>query len=254
VIRPLEGLAARILFFVAAACLGSTAAAEPAPKIALIIDDLGYRLAEGERAVHLPGAVAVAVLPHATHSVLLAREADAYGKEVVLHVPMQPLDAEVNPGPGALEIAQSRGELTAVLADDLAAVPFVSGVSNHMGSLLTQQSAQMGWLMDELHARATLFFIDSYTTPASVGLATAREHGVAALRRDVFLDADPTPAAIHAQWQRLLARAKARGSALGIGHPYAATLALLERELPDLAAEGLTLVPLSALLPARSAP
>jgi polysaccharide deacetylase 2 family uncharacterized protein YibQ len=77
---------------------------------------------------------------------------------------------------------------------------------------------------------------------------------VPALRRDVFLDADPTPAAIHAQWQRLLARARTRGSALGIGHPYAATLALLERELPDLAAEGLTLVPLSALLPARSAP
>jgi uncharacterized protein len=254
VIRPLEGLAARIVVFVTAACLAPTLAAAPAPKIALIIDDLGYRLAEGERAVHLPGVVAVAVLPYATHSVLLAREADSRGKEVVLHLPMQPLDAEVNPGPGALEVAQSRSELAAVLAADLAAVPFARAVSNHMGSLLTQRPTQMGWLMDELHERTTLFFIDSYTTPASVGLVTAREHGVPALRRDVFLDADPTPAAIEAQWQRLLERARSHGTALGIGHPYPATLALLELKLPSLAAEGLALVPLTALLSSASAP
>jgi polysaccharide deacetylase 2 family uncharacterized protein YibQ len=254
VIRPLEGLAARIVFVMAAACLAGALRAEPAPKVALIIDDLGYRLAEGERAVHLPGVVAVAVLPYATHTVLLAREADAYGKEVVLHLPMQPLDAEVNPGPGALVVGQSRSELAAVLAADLAAVPFARAVSNHMGSLLTQRSAQMGWLMDELRARTRLFFVDSYTTPASIGLAAARQHGVPALRRDVFLDTDPAPAAIEAAWQRLLAHARSHGTALGIGHPYGATLTLLERELPRLAGEGLTLVPLTALLPAQSLP
>jgi polysaccharide deacetylase 2 family uncharacterized protein YibQ len=81
-----------------------------------------------------------------------------------------------------------------------------------------------------------------------VGLAAAREYGVPALRRDVFLDADPAPGAIEAQWQRLLARARTQGAAVGIGHPYAATLALLERELPALAASGVVLVPLSALL------
>ncbi len=69
-----------------------------------------------------------------------------------------------------------------------------------------------------------------------------------ALRRDVFLDTDPAPAAIEAQWRRLLARARTRGTAVGIGHPYAATLALLERELPGLAASGVVLVPLSSLL------
>ncbi len=251
--RSLEAFAA-IAFVMAGVCLAGAISAEPAPRVALIIDDVGYRLEEGERAVHLPGAVAVAVLPYATHSVLLAREADAYGKEVVLHLPMQPLDPLVNPGPGALAVAQSRSELAAVLAADLAAVPFARAVSNHMGSLLTQQPAQMGWLMDELHERATLFFVDSYTTSASVGLATARQHGVPALRRDVFLDSDPDPGAIEAEWRRLLAHARTHGTAIGIGHPYGATLALLERELPGLAAEGLALVPLTALLPTSSAP
>lgn len=245
--RRVEDAVSHIVFLLAA-LVAASAVAEPLPRVALIIDDVGYRLAEGERAVRLPGAVAVAVLPFGTHSVALAREADAQGKEVVLHLPMQPLGGAEDPGPGALQIGQSRSELATVLAADLAAVPFVVGVSNHMGSLLTQQTDQMGWLMDELRSREPLFFIDSYTTAASVGLAAAREHGVPALRRDVFLDADPAPAAIEAQWQRLLARARTHGVAVGIGHPYAATLALLERELPALAARGITLVPLSALL------
>jgi polysaccharide deacetylase 2 family uncharacterized protein YibQ len=253
VIRRLDGLAAHIVL-VAAACLSWAAQAQPGSRIALIIDDVGYRLDEGQRAVNLPGAVAVAVLPYATHSVLLAREADAVGKEVVLHLPMQPLDTSVDPGPGALGIVQSRSEVAAVLAADLAAVPFARAVSNHMGSLLTQQQEQMGWLMDELHERNPLFFVDSFTTPESVGLTVAREHGVPALRRDVFLDNDPAPAAIEAQWQRLLTLARSRGVAIGIGHPHATTLALLEHELPRLAADGLTLVPLSALLPATAAP
>jgi polysaccharide deacetylase 2 family uncharacterized protein YibQ len=253
VIRVLDGLAAHIVL-VAAACLSWSVQAQSSSRIALIIDDVGYRLDEGQRAVNLPGAVAVAVLPYATHSALLAREADAVGKEVVLHLPMQPLDTSVDPGPGALGIVQSRSEVAAVLAADLAVVPFARAVSNHMGSLLTQQQEQMGWLMDELHERNTLFFVDSYTTPESVGLTVAREHGVPALRRDVFLDNDPAPAAIEAQWQRLLTLARSRGVAIGIGHPHASTLALLEQELPRLAADGLTLVPLSALLPATEAP
>ncbi len=245
--RRVERAVSHFLLLVAT-WLAAPTVAEPLPKVALIIDDVGYRLVEGERAVRLPGAVAVAVLPFGTHSVVLAREADAQGKEVVLHLPMQPLADAEDPGPGALAMGQSRAELATVLAADLAAVPFVVGVSNHMGSLLTQQVDQMGWLMDELHHREPLFFIDSYTTAASVGLAAAREYGVPALRRDVFLDADPAPAAIEAQWQRLLARARAHGAAVGIGHPYAATLALLERELPALAASGVLLVPLSVLL------
>jgi len=249
--RRVERVVSHLLLLVAT-WLAAPAVADPLPQVALIIDDVGYRLAEGERAVRLPGAVAMAVLPFGTHSVALAREADAQGKEVVLHLPMQPLAGDEDPGPGALELGQSRAEIATVLAADLAAVPFARGVSNHMGSLLTQQADQMGWLMDELRQREPLFFVDSYTTAASVGFAAAREHGVPALRRDVFLDADPAPAAIEAQWRRLLARARTHGVAVGIGHPYAVTLALLERELPALAASGITLVPLSALLKGRA--
>jgi polysaccharide deacetylase 2 family uncharacterized protein YibQ len=242
------------LIGVAVAGFVGAAHAGPVPQVALIIDDLGYRWDEGLRAARLPGPVAVAVLPHTAHSIALAREADTYGKEVVLHLPMQALDANADPGPGALAVGDSRGEFAAVFAADLAAVPFARAVSNHMGSLLTRDPGQMRWLMEELRTHAPLFFVDSYTTAASVGLEIARENGVPALRRDVFLDGDLAPEAIAAQWQRLLAKARAHGVAIGIGHPHTATLDFLERELPGLDAAGLMLVPLTTLLPIGKAP
>jgi polysaccharide deacetylase 2 family uncharacterized protein YibQ len=222
------------------------------PKIAIIIDDLGYRFAEGQRAVRLPGPVAVAILPHTPYAAGLASEADSRGKEIVLHVPMEALEAELL-GPGALELDQTRSELAGALAADLAAVPLALAVSNHMGSSLTREAVPMRWIMEELKSRETLFFVDSYTTADSVALQAAREAGVRALRRDVFLDGDQTPAAVQREWLRLLARARERGFALAIGHPHAATLEFLERALPALAASGVALVPLADLLDAEPA-
>jgi polysaccharide deacetylase 2 family uncharacterized protein YibQ len=206
VTRFLQWLAVPILLTVGGAVPGL--AAGPAPRVALIIDDVGYRWDEGLRAVRLPGAVAIAVLPHATHSAALAREADGQGKEVVLHLPMQAMAATEDPGPGALELDHTRSEFAAVFAADLAAVPFARAVNNHMGSLLTRHPGHMRWLMEEMQAHGSLFFIDSYTTAASVGLQVAHESGVPALRRDVFLDGELEPAAIEVQWQRLLAEAR----------------------------------------------
>lgn len=228
----------------------ATATVDPAPAqpaIAIIIDDVGYRLAEGTRAVRLPGPVAVAVLPHTAHGAALAREADAAGKEVLLHLPMQAISADEEPGPGALELDQTRSEFAAVLAADLAAVPFVRGVNNHMGSLLTRHPGHMRWLMEELKARPPLFFIDSYTSAQSVGLLIAKEEGVPAMRRDVFLDAEDDAAAVEAEWRRLIALAHTRGRAIAIGHPYPTTLAVLERLLPALPESGVRLVPLAEL-------
>jgi polysaccharide deacetylase 2 family uncharacterized protein YibQ len=196
--------------------------------------------------------VAVAVLPHTAHAAALAREADDRGKEIVLHLPMQAAEPGHTLGPGALELDHTRSEFSAVLAADLAAVPLARGVSNHMGSLLTRHPGHMRWLMEELRTRGPLFFVDSFTTPRSVGLQLAREQGVPALRRDVFLDTDQAPESIERQWRRLIERARERGFAIGIGHPYPVTLDWLEHALPALGADGIELVPLRSLLETAS--
>lgn len=238
---------ARHAFWPLLACLAGTAGATDA-KVAIIIDDLGNQRRLGQRAVRLPAAVAIAVLPHTPFGYELAQEAYDRGKEVLVHVPMQAEQRELDLGPGALHLGQTRVEFMATLASAVAAVPYASGLNNHMGSLLTRNSEHMGWLMGELR-RSDLFFIDSYTTHLSVGLGTARERGVPALKRDVFLDGEPERASIAGQWARLLNIADETGFAVAIAHPYPITLEFLEAVLPELEAADYTVVPLRMLLP-----
>ncbi len=218
------------------------------PRIAIIIDDLGYRYDAGKRAINLPGPLSFAVLPKTPHAVALAELAHAAGKDVLLHQPLQPMTSVGVSDPGNIDIEMTHRELAATLASNLASVPYVVGINNHRGSLLTRHPGHMQWLMEEIHLRGNLFFLDSYTTPQSVALQLAHENAVPAIKRDVFLDSDPSPEAIGKEFERLKKLARKNGVAVGIGHPYAATLDVLERELPQLEAEGFQLVGVRPLI------
>jgi len=235
---------AALLFLLAFAA--TAAAAEPGSEVAigLIIDDLGNNLREGERAAHLPGAVACAVLPHTPYAKTIADAAYASGKEVILHLPMESRDAQEEPGPGQLDTGMPALEMQATLDYNLTTVPHVVGVNNHMGSLLTTEPIAMDWLMRELSQRH-LFFVDSRTAAGSVAAASARTLGVPVLERDVFLDDDLSPQAVAAQLTRLEHLARRHGFALAIGHPHPVTLTALEQWLPQLKERGIRLIPLT---------
>lgn len=222
----------------------SRTAGSDKPRIAIIVDDFGYQLAAGRRGVSLPGPVACAVLPQTPRAELLAEAAHAAGKEVLMHLPLQAV-GEQAAEPGGIFLDMSREQLAQAFAGNLASIPHVIGVNTHRGSLLTRHPGHMHWLMEEIDARGNLFFVDSYTTADSIALQLARESGVPAVRRDVFLDPDAAPATVEREFARLKKLARVRGMAVGIGHLYPATLALLERELPKLESEGIELVSIS---------
>jgi polysaccharide deacetylase 2 family uncharacterized protein YibQ len=221
--------------------------AQDRPRIAIIIDDLGYALAAGERAVSLPGPVTCAILPGTPVARRLAASAAAAGKEILVHLPMQAVAHDDGDEPVSIGLDTTRHGFAQVFEDALDAVPGAVGVNNHRGSLVTRHPGHMLWLMQEIRAREPMFFVDSYTTHRSVALMIAAESGVGAVKRDVFLDNDASPEAIREAFERLKRLAEARGAAVAIGHPHEHTLALLERELPRLADEGFELVPISAL-------
>ena len=218
------------------------------PRVAIIIDDLGYALDAGRRAIALPGPVTYAVLPGAPRTAILANNAHENGKEVLLHLPLQAYPEDRAQEPGGINLDMSRQEFGATFEAALASVPHAIGVNGHRGSLLTRHPGHMQWLMEELLAHDDLFFIDSYTTHKSVALQLARESGIRAMRRDVFLDPDRLPGTVAREFERMKQLARERGFAVAIGHPYPATLEFLERELPKLEAEGLELVAISVLL------
>jgi polysaccharide deacetylase 2 family uncharacterized protein YibQ len=232
----------------AALLLTSPGGANVPPRISIIIDDLGYQLEAGRRAIDLPGPLAYAILPGAPRARILAELANEHGKEVLLHLPLEAVESNGRFEPGAIMLDMSHTAFQAAFEAAIQSVPFAVGVSSHRGSLLTRHPGHMGWLMKEILRHDGLFFIDSYTTHESIALRIAAESGVTAIKRDVFLDHNRRPGEVRAQFERLKKLARLRGKAVGIGHPYPETLELLERELPNLAAEGIRLVPVSQLI------
>ena len=218
------------------------------PAIALIIDDLGATMRPTKRAIRLPGPVAMSFLPGGKHTGELAQLAYAHDKEVMLHLPMQALGQQSHRHAGELMEDMPEQQFTDILSRNIARVPHVSGVNNHRGSLLTQQSENMAWLMQALHDHGELFFIDSRTTAQTVAADMAQVYGVPTTSRNVFLDNEPTPQAVRKQFRELLRHARTEGTALAIGHPHPATLTVLAEELPRLAAQGIQLVPVSQLI------
>lgn len=239
----------RPLVLIAAGLLGATALAAPdRPRISIIIDDLGYERAAGVRAIALPGPTAYAILPDTPHAVTLADLAHARDKDVLLHLPLQAQDAAEPGEPGTLLLDMTQEVFRRTLAAHVDAVPYIVGISTHRGSLLTRHPGHMDWLMDEILTRDRLVFIDSRTTSRSVAFRLARERGVPSLERDVFLDSDPSIDAIGREFDRLKTIAAHQGFAVGIGHPYPATLEFLERMLPSLDEDGFELRRISELV------
>lgn len=224
----------------------------PPARLAIVIDDLGYLWRNGLRAIALPGPLTVAVLPHTPHAATLAARAHAAGRTVLLHLPMEPSSTS-DPGPGALRSTMSRTEFERTLARNLDAVPFISGVNNHMGSRLTAEQEPMDWLMSALQPTG-LFFLDSRTTPDSLAAARADAHAVPWRKRDVFLDTLVDEAFVERQLKIAAALAHRRGHAILIGHPHDITLRVLERHLRSdwLQTRNLELVALDQLTAPQS--
>jgi polysaccharide deacetylase 2 family uncharacterized protein YibQ len=221
-------------------------------RIAIIIDDLGYQLTAGSRALALPGKVAFSFLPGTPHAKKLARRAHEQGKEVLLHLPLQ-AESEANHeeamrDPIGIRLEMSRSQVSSEFASALQSVPHAVGVNGHRGSLLTRHPGHMQWLMEEISARDGLFFVDSYTTHKSVALQIAGELNVAAVKRDVFLDPDRSSDTVAREFERLVTIARKRGAAIAIGHPHETTLGFLEQQIPLLAASDIELVRVGELV------
>jgi polysaccharide deacetylase 2 family uncharacterized protein YibQ len=214
--------------------------------VAIIIDDIGYNRNQGLAAINIPGNLTYAIIPHSPYAKFLATTAHQQRKEVILHAPMSNIH---NHPLGKSGLTEDMGEAVfdSTLLDALASVPHISGVNNHMGSLLTQMQRPMEWTMKTLKANG-LFFIDSRTTPASVAWKTAQKYNIASLKRDVFLDHQRDSIFIAEQFERFISIAKRNGYAIAIAHPYPETTKYLIDNIHRLEAHGIRLRSASELV------
>lgn len=217
------------------------------PKVAIIIDDLGYDKKMAEKFLELDVVLNFSVLPHSPYTKKIARAARVKGFEIMLHLPMEPNEYPAfNPGPGALLMSMSPDELISQLNNNIDAVPDVKGVNNHMGSKMTAESDRMHQIFTVLKQRG-LFFIDSRATHQTLCRPSARLFQIPFGERDVFIDHIQKPDFIRKQLQHLIHIARSRGQAIGIAHPSKTTLKILREELPYLQ-KNVEFVPVSQMV------
>ncbi|MBI2425016.1 MAG: divergent polysaccharide deacetylase family protein [Candidatus Hydrogenedentes bacterium] len=217
------------------------------PRLAIILDDGGNVWARSEEVLALDNRLTLAILPLTTYAQQTAEAALTKGFEVMLHMPMETINPSDDPGPGKIMIAMNAEEIREKTEAALASVPGVRGVNNHTGSLYTADRQKMQEFLAVLKEKE-LFFVDSRTHASSQGYQIAQDLGVLSAQRDIFLDNDRSQAAIRAQFEALLDVAKSNGQAIGIGHFYQETAAVLTEAIPRLDEMGIQLVHASELV------
>ena len=183
------------------------------------------------RLCSLPVAFSVAVLPYQEHTRESAEIAHRMGKEVMLHLPMEPVGYPGpgrDPGPNAILYNLTESEVRRRTRMAMDEIPHRTGVNNHMGSRITPDRSRMGWVLREVKARK-FFFVDSRTEKESVAFDLAQELSIPAVQRQVFLDDDKAFPEMEKQWERALKLAEKEGSVLIIGHIYPETVEALEK-------------------------
>lgn len=221
-----------------------------APKIAIVLDDLGIDTRRSHRAVALPAPLTLAYLPYADGLEDQTRAARRAGHELLVHIPMQPHGADADPGPNALDMRLGAIEVLSRLEWDLDRFEGYVGINNHMGSLFTESEEGMRLVAEGLRDRG-LIFLDSLTSPRSVAAVTAASMGVPTTVRDVFLDNTDTAAEVELRLAQTERIARQTGTAIAIGHPRDATLNVLEAWIPKAREAGFVLVPLTSVLQIR---
>jgi polysaccharide deacetylase 2 family uncharacterized protein YibQ len=223
------------------------------PRVAIVIDDLGLDRARTERVIGLPAAVTLSFLAYSGDLPRLTDAARRNGHEMIVHVPMEPVNTKLDMGPNGLMTAQPRDEVLRRLDWDLGRFDGYVGINNHMGSRFTGDTQAMGWVMDELKSRG-LMFLDSRTIATSIGTKVAAAAGVPFAERDVFLDDDQSESAVEQRLKEVETIARKKGTAIAIGHPHDPTIDALIGWIANLPQKGIVLVPLTNVVKTRTGP
>ncbi len=210
--------------------------------VAIIVDDMGTSIGEVNELMAIRLPLTFSIIPGLAKVKGVAQAAHAGGYQVMIHIPMEPQGyPQQRMEQSGLLLAQSDGEIQKRLNGFLQAVPYARGANNHMGSRFTEDRGKMETVLGFLKGKG-LFFIDSRTTPRSVGNSLAREMGLETASRNVFIDNVQDVGAIKEQLEQLAAMARHKGGAIGICHPHKTTIQALSTTMPELQRSGITFV------------
>lgn len=217
-------------------------------KLAIVVDDFGYRSEATTRILAIGEPLTCAVLPDARTTAQDGLDAYNAGKLVILHMPMEAIDGSKSEGDGFIRAGMEEDTVKSMLGDALGKVPMAEGISNHMGSRVSLDKGVLGAVIEEAKERG-LFYLDSRTTSDTVGPEVARETGAEVYMNDIFIDGVDDVEYIKAKLWEAADKAIANGQAVAIGHVKLSTARALEEVLPKMRDYGVELVFVNELSP-----
>ncbi|MFC1734778.1 divergent polysaccharide deacetylase family protein [Candidatus Hydrogenedentota bacterium] len=218
-----------------------------APKLAIIVDDLGNGMGKTfQRLLTLDIPLTGSILPKLKLSRRTAEALNDKGIEVMLHLPMESLSGP-DKSPGALTLNMTEEDISRVLVEDMMTVPFAKGINNHTGSAMTESRANMEVFIECL-AELGMYFVDSRTSTKSVAYDVALDYGIMAGHNLHFVDSMYSQKSPREEFMVLLSRTKKNGRGIGVMHPKAGSVNALVELLPEFQRRGIRLVTVSEIV------
>ncbi|MEN2998455.1 MAG: divergent polysaccharide deacetylase family protein [Brevinematia bacterium] len=196
------------------------------PIICIVIDDFGYSLEEYVVKAIKDLPITISIIPFLERSKEVYQIARRFGKEVILHIPMEAYRNEGNEK-RYIRTSMSEEQIVSFLEEAFQEID-AEGINNHMGSKATEDERVMTAVISFLRKK-NKFFLDSITTPNTVGMRKARECGMVPLKRDIFLDNYSTRYHILDQLENMEKIARTKGYCIAIGHARKGTLHTLAK-------------------------
>ena len=219
------------------------------PRIAVLINGMG--LSDGvtaEAIKGLPAPISVAYGAYGRNLQDWVERARGAGHEVLLQVPLEPLDYPTNdPGPHTLLTSLPPEENMKRLQWLMSRFTGYVGVTNQMGAKFETTQASLVPVLEEIKARG-LLFLDDGTVKDSAGSQVAGTIGLDYAAADVQIDAVPSPDDINKALARLEAVAKEKGSAIGVASAKPGTIKQISQWAGQLQGKGIVLIPVSAAI------
>ncbi len=225
---------------------------QPAKEVAIIIDDIGYDMKPVRELLKIDADITFAVLPLIAHSREAARVLHQADREILLHLPMEPLSyPKEKPGSGALFTEMNEEEIAFQLEKNLASVPYAAGVNNHMGSKFMADEDKLESVFKKLKSRE-MFFIDSRTTPSSKTAGAAKKAHLTVASRKIFLDHERDYDKIYRVLMDVAELPAGNPPVIVIGHPYPETIQAIRDARNVFRKKGVSIVPVSQLIKAKT--
>ncbi|MDA3838165.1 MAG: divergent polysaccharide deacetylase family protein [Candidatus Delongbacteria bacterium] len=204
-------------------------------RMAIVIDDLGDQWGPEyiQGLLEFPKPITLSIFPDHWASKRTAKAAKEKGKEVMIHLPMEPLKGSVEKEKIKITTDMDRITIDSMITQALKRIPEAKGLNNHMGSKATSSYEVMDMFFD-IYKDKGMFFVDSKTTPKSYCSLIAEHYGVPIFECELFLDNSDKEEDIEEMFRKATDHISNGADILVIGHARLNTYKTLLRMVTEV--------------------